>query len=695
MKSNLFKNYIHLLLILFSVTGIFLINTFEFYSNVYIPLLYYVKEILTIVALLLSYLFWERTENYRTASITYILKSFLFSILIFSALLLLKMIFFKNSVYATFFPYPPENFMAILYSTIQGALLIFLLPIILIYLRYLYTYKRKFSTPVFFNLFITLSAVSSILFAIQSGTPPNIFSNDFTLKDIIFKGTIIYTLFLSLRHKWITHLSKRQKFAFSFISLIVIPILILLFDSLRGPTSAFSLTLLYFFNHLWFFVIFYGISSMLTLWLQLPTAAEFEQKLKSLSAIHAASRELNTYSKDEKFIENILRTAINLSKADDSWLELFSDEQHVPTRIYPLNLDQKLLTDFEMYSRHQKIFRRIMKDRKSIIIEDVKNHPLFHPYYEWSNQLRSIMACPLFSRTGQIIGIMYVAHHEAYFFDVSDLELFESFSTQVALSIENVNLLEELVKNEKYQQELKIAREVQLSLLPSRIPEFKPFQVAFESLTASEVGGDFYDIVTYKDGNKGIVLGDVSGKGTQAAFYMAEFKGIIQAVSQLCSSPRELAILTNRILYENVERKVFVTAVFLKFHNASNMIKIARAGHTLPILIDQRDKGIREIQSQGIGLGLDRGILFDKTIEEIGIELQRGNALLLYTDGLSELRKSSHDLYDFEDFLKRLSFQVSTEMDADNLKEWIITDLYNFLKDHPINDDISFIVITN
>lgn len=690
---NILKKYIQLILVIFFILIIFLINVFEIYSNLYIPALYYLKEILVLTSLFLSYRFWNNSQNYEKSSVIYILKSFVITIFIFSGLLLLKALFFRSSLYTTFFPNKAENLPALVYSTIQGGMLILLLPIILIYLRHLYSYKRKFLTPIYFNIFIILSILSSILFAVKSDSPPDILSGKWNFEDIIFKGTVVYTLFLSTRHKWITYLSKRQKYSFSMFSLIVIPILIILFDRLRVPTSAFSLSLLYFFNHLWYFVIFYGINSMVTLWLQLPTAAVFDQKLKALSSIHVASRSLNSYSSDEKFLNNILNTARSLSRSKDAWIELFPNSLQTSHKIYSLNMENEILQDFFYFSRHPKIRDEIIHTGKSVLIEDVKHHSKYYSLHEWKNNIRSLMACPLYSREKRILGILYVLHDKPYSYDSGDLELFESFSTQVSLAIENSHLLNELVAREKYKQEMKIAREVQLNLLPNTIPAFAPFQMAVETLTASEVGGDFYDIVTYKDGSKGIVLGDVSGKGTQAAFYMAEFKGIVQAVSQLCLTPRELAILTNRILYTNIERKVFITALFLKLEPTKHKIQLVRAGHTLPIHFNIQENQFVHIQSQGIGLGLNSGPLFDKTIESKTLSLKKDQFLFLYTDGLSELKHTEKKDFPFEQLLEKLKTQSKYMVNAEQLKEFILDELYAFLGDNPINDDISFIIL--
>lgn len=691
--TSFIRKYFHLLMIFILSLLVFLINLFEFYTNLYIPLLYYMKEFFTLSALGFSYYFWNKIETYKKLQVQYVLKSFLFSLLIFVSLLLFRALFFSMASYSPFFPYVSENIYALIFSAIQGILLIIVLPILLIYLRYLFTYRRKFSTPFYFNIFIAASILSSILLASNPEEAPDLFSVNGDLRDLMFKGTILFTFFLSFRHKWIPYLTKRQKYIFSFMSLFIIPLLIILFDRLRIPVTDFSLSLLYFFNHIWYFVIFYGFNIMISLWLQLPTASEFEQKLKALSSLHSASREISFYDSTRVLFQKITRTAEALGQAEDIWLQLFRPIGVSPSELIISKMDHQILKDFLQYSFHPKIHEYVRKEKKSILVEDVKTHPQYYPYYFWRNHIRSLIACPLFNRNHNLLGIIYFIHSEPYHFDYSDLELYESFSAQVSLSLENSMLLRELVEKERYQQEMKIAREVQLSLLPSDIPSFAPFSLSFQILTASEVGGDFYDIVTYRDGSRGIVLGDVSGKGTEAAFYMAEFKGIVQAISQLCRSPRELAVLTNRILYKNVERKVFITAIFLQLMPGQRQIRMVRAGHSLPIKIRFRHHSWTEISSRGIGLGLNAGPLFDQHLEEVEFWLGEDEMLFLYTDGLSELKKSNGELFAFNDMIQNLSNEQHINRSADQFNEMVLDSVHAFLGDESVNDDISYIII--
>lgn len=691
---NFIRTYGQYLLLLISLLLISLINLFELYSNIVIPILYYTRELLTVFAMWLSYNSWKKSGTYREANVIYLLKSFSFSIIILIAVIVMKYIFFKNAQFQGFFPYKAITPEALVYSTLQGAVLIFLLPLIVVYIWQLYVYKRKASTPVYFRLFVFMAIISSLVLAKNSDEIPNLISQEWGLKEILFRITIFYTFILSFRHKWIPFLTKKQKYTFALMSLVVIPLLIVIFDQLTVPTAAFSLTLLNFFNHLWFFIIFYGINSMIALWMQLPTAHQFEKKLIDLTSIHEASRTLNSLSYDAHYMKNVLTESLRIGKAEDIWIELDGNpENGKKHQIFAAKSDSDVLADFLLYSGHKKISEEVKSQQKPVLIEDVKIHPVYSSYFNWRNSIRSLIACPLISSEKKIFGIIYAIHSEPYFYDLAQLEIFESYVAQLSLSLENSKLIEELLEKEKYKQELKIAREVQIHLLPSEIPSIPPFEVSFETLTASEVGGDFYDVFKFKDGLTGLILGDVSGKGTQAAFYMAEFKGIIQAVSTMCNSPYELATLANKILYQHIEKKVFITGIIIKIDPQSKIIQMVRAGHTHPVLLDYTLSSYKELESRGIGMGLNAGPLFDQSLQEIEIPFQNHQCLFLYTDGLSELRNEQGKEFDFPELLSHLKDKKYKQYTVWELHDEILQEVYQFMGTENLNDDVSFILL--
>jgi sigma-B regulation protein RsbU (phosphoserine phosphatase) len=187
-------------------------------------------------------------------------------------------------------------------------------------------------------------------------------------------------------------------------------------------------------------------------------------------------------------------------------------------------------------------------------------------------------------------------------------ELANSFNTMTSrLS----SLLAEMAEKKRLEEELRIARDIQMSLLPQGPVKMPGLQMTAHCSPAREVGGDYYDFLPLDDTRIGILIADVSGKGTSAALYMAELKGLILSLSQIHTSPRELMIAANRIIADNLDSRSFITMTYAVVDVARRTMTYARAGHTP--LIHLAGKGLgrraRILTPSGMVLGLkfDRG----------------------------------------------------------------------------------------
>ncbi len=212
------------------------------------------------------------------------------------------------------------------------------------------------------------------------------------------------------------------------------------------------------------------------------------------------------------------------------------------------------------------------------------------------------------------------------------------------MSKELKRFMNEAREKERLDQELKIAHQVQLKMLPETLPEIKGYQLAADLTTANEVGGDFYDIFALDNKRYLIAVGDVSGKGMSAAFYMAQFISLLRYSTTFILDIKKLAVRLNEYLTEHVfDSNIFVTAVIGILDISSNEFKFVRAGHSFPVLIAGKDEPtLEEIQSNGIGLGMTRSkqVLRQK-LELTTVLLNPGDRLILYTDGFTEAAKKA------------------------------------------------------
>ena len=196
--------------------------------------------------------------------------------------------------------------------------------------------------------------------------------------------------------------------------------------------------------------------------------------------------------------------------------------------------------------------------------------------------------------------------------------------------------LDRLAEKERMKRELEIARRVQLSFLPRQQPKITGLDIAALCIPANEVGGDYYDFVKFDENRLGVLIGDVSGKGVSAAFYMTLTKGIIKSSVQEGLSPAEVLIRTNRLFFENVERGIFVSLVYGVFDLEKRTFTSARAGHNPILLMRRLQENATLVSPPGLALGLDHGDVFARNIQEQTLVLNNGDVFVFYTDGFTE-----------------------------------------------------------
>ncbi len=272
-------------------------------------------------------------------------------------------------------------------------------------------------------------------------------------------------------------------------------------------------------------------------------------------------------------------------------------------------------------------------------------------------------------------------------------ELAESFN-QMTGSIEN--LLLTAAEKKRLEEELRIARQIQMSLLPRGPLDFPGISMTALCVPAREVGGDYYDFFHVGDRQLGVLIADVSGKGTSAALYMAELKGLMLSLSQIYKSPRQLLMEVNRIISENLDTRSFITMTYGVLDLAKGVMTFARAGHTPLVYLrgEAGPDGIRVLAPSGIVVGLripGATEKFADLLEEERIDLQKGDVLVLYTDGITEAMDSGSDLFG-DARLSRLIGEHG-HLDTADLRERILREIEAFVGGADQHDDMTMILI--
>lgn len=270
-------------------------------------------------------------------------------------------------------------------------------------------------------------------------------------------------------------------------------------------------------------------------------------------------------------------------------------------------------------------------------------------------------------------------------------ELAQSFNLMTG-SVQN--LLKEAAEKKRLEEELRIAREIQMSLLPRDEVSIPGVMVTAICVPAREVGGDYYDFIRLGPRRLGILIADVSGKGTSAAFYMAELKGLVLSLSQIYQSPKKLLVEVNRIMAANIDASSFITMTYAVLDMDDGTLTYARAGHTplIYLRVQQRSVRVELLSPSGLVVGLDGfDAHFDALIEEASLDVAKGDIAVLFTDGVSEAMNEDADLFGEERLSSLVEENVGVEVET--LRDLILTDIDAFVGDADQHDDMTLVLL--
>lgn len=247
------------------------------------------------------------------------------------------------------------------------------------------------------------------------------------------------------------------------------------------------------------------------------------------------------------------------------------------------------------------------------------------------------------------------------------------------------------LERERLSNELEIAHQVQTKLLPKKSPEISGYSFAAVCDPAKEVGGDYYDFIRLGRDKIGIVIGDVAGKGLPAAIYMTLTKGIFQSYSENNSSPKEVLIKINKLIYQIIESGSFVTMFYGIIDFKANTFTYARAGHEPPVFFNTDGAELKMLRPVGMALGFEEGEVFGEKMEEEILNLNKGDKILFYTDGFTEANNRLNEEYGKSrliDFIKE-----NRTLDSSKFIEQLLEDVKNFCQGTDQFDDMTSIII--
>jgi phosphoserine phosphatase RsbU/P len=251
-------------------------------------------------------------------------------------------------------------------------------------------------------------------------------------------------------------------------------------------------------------------------------------------------------------------------------------------------------------------------------------------YVACEHAILSEVAIPL--KVGnRLVGVFTASHPELDAFPYHQLRLLQALCDHVAIAIDNARCFQnERAARTALDREAQEARAIQQALLPKSSPYIPGLVISGRSEPARAVGGDWYDFIPFPDGRWGIVLADVSGKGTAAALLMSATRGIFRSLAEACCTPAEVLMRLNQLLVNDFPAGKFVTMVYGVLDPQTRTVTFANAGHLQPLFID--DQGTYFLETErGLPLGLGSG-----DYSETRVMLSPGSKLIFYSDGITE-----------------------------------------------------------
>jgi len=292
----------------------------------------------------------------------------------------------------------------------------------------------------------------------------------------------------------------------------------------------------------------------------------------------------------------------------------------------------------------------------------------------------SEVAIPL--HVGQrLVGVFTASHPELDAFPRQQLRLLQALCDHIAVAVHNACRFRSVhEERETMSRDAAEARLMQQALLPKSSPYIPGFVISGLTVPAGAVGGDWYDFIPFADGRLGLVLADVSGKGTAAALLMSATRGMLRSLAEACRTPGEVLTKLNGLLVEDFPAGKFVTLVYAVLDPATRTLSFANAGHLHPLFID--GKGARFIDTErGVPLGISCG-----DYSETSVTLSAGSRLVFYSDGITEAVNGEEQEYGLE---RLAEHAISPDASAVS----IVDDVRAFSNGAGVRDDATVVFV--
>lgn len=408
-----------------------------------------------------------------------------------------------------------------------------------------------------------------------------------------------------------------------------------------------------------------------------------QEKLKAVLEI---SRSLAGTLEIEKLLPRILDSLFQIFPAADRGCILLKDARL--GEMVPRAMKHRREGEDASVKLSRTILNSVLNQKKGILSADAASDARFDASESISAlTIRSMMCVPMLDLQGEPVGVINIdTQNPLAQFRSEDLDILLTVAGQAAIAYETAKLLQSYVQKQKQDNEMNIARNVQHALLPETLPQVHGYQFFASYDSAQAVGGDYYDIITARDGRIWLAFGDVAGKGVPASLVMSRMSSVVRSVSEFVTDAGEAVARINDHMCARAVEGRFVTFVLVILDLNNHSMSIVNAGHMAP-MIRKADGTIEEVGEESVGVPI--GVIEGFPFEAVERTINPGETIVIYTDGVSEAMNPKNDLFGMD---RLRTFIEKGPAAPSELGVAIREDVRKFANGREQNDDITLMV---
>jgi len=357
---------------------------------------------------------------------------------------------------------------------------------------------------------------------------------------------------------------------------------------------------------------------------------KLKNAIKELSVLNDIATAVSTTNDLNQVIELIVHECVNhLNVEQGAILLLDQAENDDQFRTIVREVDTE--TDIVPYHFGIQLSGWMIKNQKPLLINDLPTDDRFSNLSNEEFPIDSMLSVPLKTK-GKLIGVLNVFNKiNEDGFTPNDQKMLSIIAAQSAQAVESARLYDEEKSLKMIEEELSFATDIQKNLLPKINLKINGFDIAGKSISAKEVGGDYYDFIPIDSTRNAICLGDISGKGMPAAMLMANLQATLRGQALFTSSAGECLTRANKLLYRSTDLQKFATLFYCILDSSKDILHFSNAGHEPPFLINSDKKVIRLTKG-----GTVLGFMEDYQFEEDSVKLKSGDTIIIYSDGTTD-----------------------------------------------------------